>query len=255
MIGRLRSHDDVDVRVTGGVVRGVRERGLLAWRGIPYAAAPVGPFGVRFSPAPADPWDGVRDASGFGPIAPQSLRNLLGSSAHRGVIAAWERGLPDGERVCVIQFGDDHDPTPRPVMVFIHGGGYLRGVVAATSRQRRVLRSKMAWVIYVSFNYRLGALGYLDFSRYSTAERSFVSNLGLRDQLALLQWVRNNISAFGGDPENVTVFGASFGGNAVTTLMATPSARGLFVEGHRAEPADQCCLHPGPHLASGRRST
>ena len=82
--------------------------------------------------------------------------------------------------------------------------------------------------MYVSFNYRLGALGYLDFSRYSTRRRPIDSNLGLRDQVAALRWVRRNIRAFGGDPERVTVFGESAGANSVTTLMATPSARGLF---------------------------
>ena len=112
-------------------------------------------------------------------------------------------------------------------MVFIHGGGYSSGSSRDFSGQGEgFVRSGR--VVYVSFNYRLGALGYLDFTRYSSGLRLFESNLGLRDQVALLGWVRENIAAFGGDAGRVTVFGESAGGNAVTTLMATPSARGLF---------------------------
>ena len=100
-------------------------------------------------------------------------------------------------------------------------------------------------VVYVSFNYRLGPLGYLDFTRYSTPEREFASNLGLRDQVALLRWVRDNIGRFGGDAENVTVFGESAGGNAVTTLMATPSARGLFAKAIAQSPPPNAVYTPG----------
>lgn len=224
MIGRRRRHDDdtVDVRVVGGMVRGVRERGLLAWRGIPYAAAPVG--GLRFTrPAPAVPWGGVRDATDFGAIAPQAIRNPL---VHPPVatITADEDCLTVNVHAPI---WDDDASTPLPVMVFIHGGGYSGGSSRDFSGQGEGF-VRDGRVVYVSFNYRLGALGYLDFSRYSTPERSFDSNLGLRDQLALLRWVRENIGAFGGDPRNVTVFGASAGGNAVTTLLAVPSSKGLY---------------------------
>jgi para-nitrobenzyl esterase len=112
-------------------------------------------------------------------------------------------------------------------MVFIHGGGYSAGSSRDFSGQGEgFVRSDR--VIYVSFNYRLGALGYLDFTRYGRADRAIDSNLGLRDQVAALSWVQENIRAFGGDPGNVTVFGESAGGNAVTTLMTTPQAAGLF---------------------------
>jgi carboxylesterase type B len=222
-MGRGRPHGvEIDVRVTGGVVRGLRERGLLAWRGIPYAAPPVGE--LRFAaPVGVVPWDGFRDASEFGAIAPQHRSNVLVRPPL--VIAA------SAEDCLTVNV---HAPdtrarasTLRPVMVFIHGGGYSGGSSRDFSGQGEgFVRSER--VVYVSFNYRLGALGYLDFTRYSTPGRSFVSNLGLRDQVALLRWVQDNIGGFGGDPENVTVFGESAGGNAVTTLMATPSARGLF---------------------------
>jgi para-nitrobenzyl esterase len=111
-------------------------------------------------------------------------------------------------------------------MVWIHGGAYSVGSSREIRRQGEALARE--GVIFVNLNYRLGALGYLDFTAYSTPQRRFESNLGLRDQLAALRWVRDNIRAFGGDPSNVTIMGESAGANAVTTLMAVPSARGLF---------------------------
>lgn len=117
-------------------------------------------------------------------------------------------------------------------MVFIHGGAYTLGTSATPlygggSLVRRSLKDTDG-IVYVSVNYRLGALGYLDLTQFSTATRQFDSNLGLRDQVAALEWVQLNVRQFGGDPDNVTVFGESAGGNAVTTLMATPAAEGLF---------------------------
>jgi para-nitrobenzyl esterase len=119
------------------------------------------------------------------------------------------------------------EATGLPVMVFIHGGAYSVGSSAEHPRNGEAL-VREGGVVYVSVNYRLGALGYLDLTRYSTPERPIEANLGLRDQVAALEWVRHNIAAFGGDAANVTLFGESAGGNAVTTLMATPAAHGLF---------------------------
>ncbi|MET0725029.1 MAG: carboxylesterase/lipase family protein [Leifsonia sp.] len=207
------------VRVTGGVVRGVREGRSRVWRGIPYAAPPVGPLRFR-APSPVHPWSGVRDSSTYGRIAPQMLRGGLGS-----------RGVVGGEDCLTVNVRSPilgaREARPLPVTVFIHGGGYNSGSSRDFSGQGESFVDSRR-VVYVSFNYRLGALGYLDFSRYSVPSRPFESNIGLRDQLALLRWVQLNIAAFGGDPANVTVFGESAGGNAVTTLMATPTARGLF---------------------------
>ncbi|WP_448003445.1 carboxylesterase family protein [Agromyces bauzanensis] len=223
MIGRRRSRaGDVDVRVTGGMVHGASERGLIAWRGLPYAAPPLG--SLRFAPpAVVVPWEGLRDASEFGAIAPQPVSNPLVHPLSEA-IASSEDCLTVNVHAPVLAM---RTSTALPVMVFIHGGGYGSGSSRDFSgRGEGFVRTGR--VVYVSFNYRLGPLGYLDFSRYSTTERSFVANMGLRDQVALLEWVRHNIAAFGGDADNVTVFGESAGGNAVTTLLATPSARGLF---------------------------
>jgi para-nitrobenzyl esterase len=220
------------------MVRGVRERGLLAWRGIPYAAAPVG--NLRFAaPAAVLPWDGIRDASTFGAIAPQALANPL-VHPPTAAITADEDCLTVNVHAPI---GDVRGATRLPVMVFIHGGGYSGGSSRDFSGEGEGF-VRGGRVLYVSFNYRLGALGYLDFTRYSNTQRWFVSNLGLRDQVAALQWVRDNIAAFGGDPENVTVFGESAGGNAVTTLMATPAAAGLFARAIAQSPPPNAVYAP-----------
>ncbi|HEY0260435.1 MAG TPA: carboxylesterase/lipase family protein [Lacisediminihabitans sp.] len=207
------------VETTGGSVEGVLRRGLMMWRGIPYAAPPVGELRFR-APRPAVPWTGVRDASEFGAVAPQDRNGqFLGPP---GAVPMSEDCLT----LNVIAPPDAAD-RPRPVMVFIHGGAYTVG----SSREVRGLGETLVrdgGVLFVNFNYRLGALGFLDFSSFSSEGRVFESNLGPRDQVAALEWVRDNIAAFGGDPGAVTLFGESAGANAVTTLMTVPRARGLF---------------------------
>lgn len=219
----------LEVRVATGLLRGVRERGVLAWRGIPYAAAPVGDRRFR-APQPAPTWRGVRDASAWGLVAPQSYKGQFRGAHPR---------IPQGEDCLNLNViapdertrsGAQVQDALRPVMVFVHGGAYSVGSSREVPRQGEGL-VRRGGIVYVSLNYRLGALGYLDFSRFATPEHPFDSNLGLRDQVAALQWVRDNIRAFGGDPDAVTLFGESAGGNAVTTLMTVPSAAGLF---HRA---------------------
>lgn len=218
-----RTASRLDVSVTGGLVRGVRDQGLDAWRSIPYAAPPTGPLRFR-APQPVQPWTGVLDVADFGKVSPQ---------AHRGQFLGAKPGTPMGEDCLtleVLRRAGGYPDEPAPVMVFIHGGAYSVGSVRSVPHQGETL-ARRGGVVYVAMNYRLGALGYLDFTRYSTPERPFESNLGLRDQVAALEWVRDNIRSFGGDPDNVTVFGESAGGNAVTTLMTAPAAAGLF---HRA---------------------
>ncbi len=194
---------------------------MLAWRGIPYAAPPIGKLRFR-APRRVERWNGSRDCSRFGAAAPQAFHGQF-----RGV----PPDVPSSEdcltlNVLTVDSGE-RQRRGKPVMVFIHGGGYAAGSSRDFSGQGEGFVRDGA-VVYVSFNYRLGALGYLDMSRYGTRQQPFENNLGLRDQVAALRWVRENIRSFGGDPNRVTVFGESAGGNAVTTLMATPSARGLF---------------------------
>jgi para-nitrobenzyl esterase len=211
--------DDLTVGVTGGRVEGVLRRGLRMWRGIPYAASTAGANRFR-APQPVEPWAGVRDAVEFGPIAPQD----------RAAIAFGPSGLSGTSEECltVNVIAPRFDSRKlRPVMVWVHGGAYAVGSSREMPQQGESL-VRDGGVVFVNLNYRLGAFGFLDFTRYSTPERPIESNLGLRDIVAALAWVRDNIRSFGGDPDNVTLFGESAGANAVTTLMCVPAARGLF---------------------------
>lgn len=209
--------DALVVPVVGGLLRGSVRRGLRMWRGIPYAAPPVGALRFR-APQPPEPWSGIRDATAFGPVAPQDRNGqFLGPGAN----------IPMSEDCLTLNVIAPASGDGLPVMVWIHGGAYSVGSSREIHKQGEVL--VRGGVIFVNLNYRIGSLGYLDFSSFSTRGRLFESNLGLRDQVAALEWVRDNIRAFGGDPDNVTLFGESAGANAVTTLMTVPSARGLFV--------------------------
>ncbi|MCS5732396.1 carboxylesterase/lipase family protein [Herbiconiux daphne] len=224
----------LEVGVTGGMVRGVERRGLRHWRGIPFAAPPVGALRFR-APRPVVPWSGMREAAQFGPVSMQSRNgNFIGVS----------RTTPMSEDCLTINvIRAASGASALPVMVFVHGGAYSVGSSAEHPRNGETL-VREGDVVYVSFNYRLGALGYLDFTRFSTPERPLESNLGLRDQVQALEWVRDNIAAFGGDPSNVTLFGESAGGNAVTTLMATPAAHGLFARAIAQSPPPNAIYLP-----------
>jgi len=184
------------------------------WRGIPYAQA------QRFrAPMPPSPWSGVREANDFGPVAPQD---------RKGQFLGPKPNIPISEDCLSINvIAPPGDARDLPVMVFIHGGAYSVGSAREIPHLGEVL-VRRGDVVFVNFNYRLGALGYLDFTSFATPEHPIESNLGLRDQVAALEWIRDNIAGFGGDPANVTLFGESAGANAVTTLLTVPRARGLF---------------------------
>ena len=229
------------MKTLSGVVRGRLRGDLRTWRGIPYAAPPVGDLRLR-APQPALPWEGVRPALTYGAQAPQAA---LGP--------AWMQP-PTSEDCLTLNVVAPSLPSaePRPVMVFLHGGGYTIGS-SRTPIYRGDALARRGDLVYVSVNYRLGVLGYLDFRRWGTPERPVDSNLGLRDQVAALEWVRDNIAAFGGDSSRVTVFGESAGGNAVTTLMATPAARGLFGAAIAQSPAPSSIVTPDDAEVAARR--
>ena len=212
----------IDIHTVEGVVRGFHENGIARWRSIPYAAPPVGDLRLR-APAPVQPWAGVRDATRFGHAAIQ---------ARFGTRVGVRKFQPTSEDALTLNVTAPMRPTgsPRPVLVFIHGGGYVFGT-SALKIYSGVHLARRGDAVVVSMNYRLGAFGYLDFRTFGARTRPFDVNCGLRDQVAALQWVQRNIARFGGDPDNVTIFGESAGANAVVTLLATPSAGGLF---HRA---------------------
>lgn len=211
-----------EVTLSDGVVAGVRDGDIIRWRGIPFAAPPVGELRLR-APQPVVPWSGVLKADNFGNAAPQNPKYAVVERGKRQPVS-------EDSLIINVVAPARSSTRPRPVMVFIHGGAYILGSTGTPLYYGHDL-VKRGDVIFVSMNYRLGPLGYGDFTQFSTAQRQFDSNLGLRDQVAALEWVRDNIAEFGGDPGNVTIFGESAGGNAVTTLMTTPAAGGLF---HRA---------------------
>ncbi|WP_089104879.1 carboxylesterase/lipase family protein [Streptomyces hyaluromycini] len=199
------------VRVEQGLLEGDQRSGVFRFRGVPYAAPPVGD--LRWAaPQPPAPWDGVRYATEFGPAAVQT------------VDAGADLGADQSEDCLYLDvWSATLDPEARrPVMVWIHGGGFINWSGSMREYHGRSLAER--GVTYVSFNYRLGAFGFLNHPDTG-------GNAAVQDWVAALEWVSRNISAFGGDPENVTVFGQSAGAEAVRTLLATPSARGLF---HRA---------------------
>lgn len=198
-----------------GKVLGFEKGGVLQFRGIRFATA------ERFGPPRAiDSWDGVLEATEFGAIAPQNpspLETMLGAGQ-----------MATGEDCLFLNvFTPALDDNPRPVMVWIHGGGFTAGAASTPwyAGNRLVAQGD---VVIVTINYRLGVLGFVNLDGFEGS-----GNNGIRDQVTALEWVRANISAFGGDPGNVTIFGESAGGMSVGTLLGTPSAAGLF---HRAIP-------------------
>lgn len=228
------------VETRNGRVQGVVDQGVRTWRGIPYAAAPVGELRLR-APRPPESWTGIRDARFFGAVPPQSKAPSL-TGTHRRVAM--------DEDCLSVNVSAPLDPsdTLRPVLVYLYGGAFSSGSSAEpTYRGAKLVRD--GDVVYVCLNYRIGALGFMDFRAYSTPEHRFDANVGLRDQVAALEWIQQNIEAFGGDPGNVTLFGESAGGLAVTSLMCIPSARGLFHQAYAQSPAPSGAYYPHMHAA------
>jgi para-nitrobenzyl esterase len=211
------------VNTRAGRLEGHDRGGVLAFKGVPYASAPVGPLRFR-PPQAAASWRGARAAHNFGSAAPQ----LSPASALVGRLMGSARGAQNEDCLCLNVWTPGTDNRRRPVMVWIHGGAFVLGSggMSLYSGSRLARRGDL---VVVTINYRLGALGFLDLSEVPGMEDC--ANLGMRDQIAALEWVRDNIENFGGDPENVTIFGESAGGMSVGTLLGTPSAKGLF---HRA---------------------
>ncbi|TFV57377.1 carboxylesterase/lipase family protein [Mycobacterium sp. PS03-16] len=202
-----------------GPVRGSDDGVVMSWKGVRYAAAPVGELRWR-APEPPQRWSEVADARRTGPVCPQSTDPRI----------PIDLGGPQDEdslRLNVWAPSGTAAGAGKPVMVWVHGGAYVLGSANQPLYHGRAL-AVGGDVVVVAVNYRLGAFGFLDLSSFSTARTRFDSNPGLRDVLAALRWVRENIAAFGGDPDRVTLFGESAGGGIVTSLMTSPAAAGLF---------------------------
>jgi para-nitrobenzyl esterase len=206
------------VQTTSGELEGVFERGLYTFKGVPYAAPPVGEW-RWLPPQPLKSWRGVRSAKAFGPIAPQNVLPFPGLK---------EPPEPQSEDCLFLNiFSPGLDDARRPVMVWIHGGAFCMGSGSAANYSTGTLASN-GNIVLVTINYRLGALGFLNLNELTSGKIPSTGNEGLLDQIAALRWVKENIASFGGDPDNVTVFGESAGGMSVGCLLTLPGARGLF---------------------------
>ncbi len=200
------------VHTEQGLLKGTTEHEVCVWRGIRYAKAPVGDLRFR-APQPVANWKGVKQATDFGAAAPQNKNSFV-------------KGQVTNEDCLYLNvWSPAADGKKRPVMVWIHGGGFEIGSGSAALYNGANMAHK-GDVVVVTINYRLGTLGFLYFGK--EAGPAFENNLGIRDQIAALQWVEENIAAFGGDPDQVTIFGESAGGTSVETLLACPTAKGLF---------------------------
>jgi para-nitrobenzyl esterase len=221
----LKIEGPVIADTASGQVRGVLSEGIRVFKGIPYGGPTSGKN--RFMPpVKPEPWSGVREAVEYGPRC--AHRSAIGAGVAREVIAAlvtpdtqamsedclvlnvWTPGVADGGK--------------RPVMVWLHGGGFVEGSGSAALYDGTAL-SRRGDVVVVTLNHRLGALGYL---YTGTGAQGPSGNAGMLDIVAALEWVRDNIASFGGDPGNVTLFGESGGGMKVTVMLAMPAAKGLF---------------------------
>jgi len=211
------------VNTNSGKIQGYTENGVEIFKGIPYAEAPIGE--LRFSPPVAKkPWDGILKALEFGPCAYQVSMpldeipiNIDGKVYHHRPVKL----EPQSEDCLYLNiWTPSTDSGKRPVMFFIHGGGFDAGTGSTDTFDGTAL-SRNGDVAVVTINYRLGALGYLFIP-------GITSNVGQLDQIMALKWVKENIQLFGGDPNNITIFGGSAGGYAVVTLCAMPKAKGLF---------------------------
>ncbi|MGW7340255.1 carboxylesterase/lipase family protein [Streptomyces sp. NPDC054808] len=210
---RAATGSRVVVRTTGGPVAGERAAGVTAFRGVPYARPPVGP--LRFaSPRPPVPWSGVREAVRFGPVSHQP--------------AIPNRPVPPGSEDSL--HANVFTPATtgsRPVLVYVHGGGWQAGAGSMPAYDGTRLAERGDLVV-VTFNYRLGVLGFGLHEELTDPTTGHAANWGLQDQVALLRWVHDNAAAFGGDPGNITVCGTSAGGAAAWQLSLLPAVRGLI---------------------------
>lgn len=207
------------VKVEGGLVEGTAEEGLTVYRGIPFAAPPVGDLRWR-APQPAAKWEGVLKADHFAPMCVQNMPGMP--------------GMPPGD----VRQSEDclylNVRTPAksaseriPVLVWIYGGGFNGGATSIPMTTGERLAKKD--VVLVSIAYRVGVFGFLAHPGLSAETKNHVScNYGLLDMIAALQWIQRDIASFGGDPRRVTIFGESAGGIAVSMLCASPLAKGLF---------------------------
>jgi len=224
--GRLATPPEAVVETRSGKLRGAVRDGVFVFKGAPYGKDTGG--AARFLPPQSFPaWQGVRTALTYGSCCPQVARGGW-KNDETAFIYDWDDGYPGEDCLRLNVWSAGLAGKPRPVMFWIHGGGYETGSsqeLPAYDGERLARRGEL---VVVSVNHRLGPFGFLDLSQLGGERYGLSGNVGMLDLVAALEWVRDNIAAFGGDPGNVTIFGQSGGGAKVSTLMAMPAAKGLF---------------------------
>lgn len=224
------SNENAIVETSAGKVRGFTRNGINTFLGIPYAGSTEGK--ARFqAPAKPVPWTGLRSSMQYGFVSPQEPRAGWADDEVAWMFD-WDDGRPGEDCLRVnIWTPEANASKKRPVMVWLHGGGFSAGSGQELKSYYGENLSRRGDVVVVSLNHRLGVLGYLNLAEIGGAAYADSANAGMLDIVAALEWVRDNIANFGGDPGNVMIFGQSGGGGKVNTLMAMPAAKGLF---HRA---------------------
>jgi para-nitrobenzyl esterase len=217
----IAGNDIAIANTESGKVKGYIHDGIFTYKGIPYATAD------RFMvPEKPKPWQGVRSSMTYGPVCPTDPTTTVNDESEFSFEHDW--GYPNEHCQSLnIWTQKLNDGKKRPVMVWLHGGGFTAGSSIELPSYDGESLSRKGDVVVVSVNHRLNVLGFLDLSAYGDKYKGS-ANAGLLDLVAALQWVKNNIAQFGGDPDNVTIFGQSGGGGKVTCLMNAPSAKGLF---------------------------
>lgn len=220
--------DITTAMTTAGPVRGYRQGGVKMFKGVPYGA-PTGGAGRFRPPRPPRAWAEVRSCLHYGPIAPQD-KGTGRFQDEEAFIFRWNDAVEDEDCLRLNVWTPALDDAPRPVLVWLHGGGFAAGSGHDIPAFDGANLAATGEAVVVTLNHRLNLLGFLDLSEWGE-EHAASANLGMLDIVAALRWVRDNIARFGGDPTRVTIFGQSGGGAKVTALMAMPEAKGLY---HRA---------------------
>ncbi|MGH7270003.1 MAG: carboxylesterase family protein, partial [Polyangiaceae bacterium] len=219
---------EVIVETTAGRIRGLRQQSVAVFRGIPYGADTAGERRFR-PPKSADPWTGILDALIDGPAAPQPPEAWATAPPERRMLWGRFDDHDDQSEACLVLniWTPDDAGAARPVLVWIHGGNFMYGSGSLNWYDGTSLALRGDAVV-VTVNSRLGALGHLYLGELGGEAWADSGNVGMLDLVLALEWVRDNIAVFGGDPGRVTIFGQSSGGMKVCTLLSMPAAKGLF---------------------------